>query len=102
MVIGNLLDNAVKFSPQGGRVEVGLARNGGSVRLSVADQGPGIPEEEREAVFARFYQARGNSHGGTGVGLAVVRGLIELHGGHVELASQVGVGSVFTVVLPLG
>ncbi len=99
----NLLDNAVKYNREGGSVEVSLEMGEGEARLSFVDTGIGIPEEDRERVFERFYRvdrARSRETGGTGLGLSIVKHVAELHGGRVELASREGAGSAFTLILP--
>jgi PAS domain S-box-containing protein len=104
-VAWNLLSNAVKFTPPGGRVEVSLRATGTHVLLAVQDSGPGIPEEAVPHVFERFQQADASStrrHGGLGLGLAIVRHLVELHGGTVEAANAPGGGARFEVRLPTG
>jgi signal transduction histidine kinase/CheY-like chemotaxis protein len=105
-VVSNLLDNAVKFTPGGGRIAVRLERTDGRVRISVSDTGPGIPAEFLPHVFERFRQAEGRAttrrHGGLGLGLAIVRHLVELHHGTVRVESPGGGrGTTFTVELPL-
>ena len=103
-VFGNLFSNAVKFNRDGGLVRVELiTRAGGQAAVSVEDTGPGIAPEEREKVFERFYQINreGHSRKGAGIGLWTVREIVRLHGGRVELASEPGQGSRFTVVLSL-
>jgi PAS domain S-box-containing protein len=104
-VMGNLLGNAVKFTPRGGKVEIGLRREGLSARLSVRDSGAGIAPELRERLFEPFSQGTQTlerARGGLGLGLAMVKGLVELHDGTVEVASDgPGRGSEFTVHLPL-
>ena len=103
-VMINLLSNAVKFTPEGGRVSVTCAVNERSISLNVADNGPGIPADKIEAVFEPFVQLeRGltRTTEGTGLGLAISRGLARGMGGDVLLKSEVGVGSVFTVIIPL-
>ena len=100
----NLISNAVKFTPAGGRVRVSFTLRKGSVSLHVADNGPGIPPEKQEAVFEPFVQLdRGltRTTDGTGLGLAISRGLARGMGGDVQVRSDVGVGSVFTVTIPL-
>lgn len=101
--IGNLLDNAVKFSPQGGIVKLHVAVEPTRVRISVSDSGPGIAPEHHARVFERFYRvddARSRATGGTGLGLAIVRHIALLHGGSVEVASAPGEGSTFTFEMP--
>ncbi|HET6898301.1 MAG TPA: ATP-binding protein, partial [Vicinamibacteria bacterium] len=104
-VVWNLVSNAVKFTPQGGRIEVRLRKEGSCLRLSVTDNGKGIEPEFLPHVFERFRQADSSStrpHGGLGLGLAIVRHLVELHGGSVDVASAgEGKGATFTVHLPL-
>jgi signal transduction histidine kinase len=104
-VVHNLLDNAIRHTPAGGTVTVGLETGRGEVRLSVRDTGPGIPPQELERVFDRFTRldpARARGSGGAGLGLAIVRTLVEAHGGRVWATSRVGEGSTFTVALPVG
>jgi len=104
-VVWNLVSNAVKFTPQGGRIEVRLRKEGSCLRLAVTDNGKGIEPEFLPHVFERFRQADSTStrsHGGLGLGLAIVRHLVELHGGTVQAESAgIGQGSTFTVRLPL-
>ena len=99
-VLGNLLGNALKFTPEGGRVEVGAVAEGEEIRCYVADTGPGIPEEQLPHVFDRFWQARRTDRRGLGLGLAIVRGLVEAHGGRVWVESAAGRGSRFHFTLP--
>ena len=99
----NLVDNAVKYSRPGGKVELALARDGAMVRLSVADQGIGITAEAQGRIFDRFYRtddARAHAHKGTGLGLAICKWIVEAHHGRIEVQSKVGEGSRFTVILP--
>jgi signal transduction histidine kinase/DNA-binding response OmpR family regulator len=104
-VVWNLLINAVKFTPRGGRIQVHLQRTNSHVEISVSDTGQGIAPEVLSHVFERFQQADSTStrrHTGLGLGLALVRHLVELHGGAVEAASAgVGKGATFTVKLPV-
>jgi len=104
-VVWNLLSNAMKFTPKGGRVQIRLERINSHVEIIVSDTGAGISSEFLPHVFDRFRQADGSStrtHGGLGLGLAIVRHLVELHGGTVWAESQgVGYGATFTVQLPL-
>ena len=98
-VIYNLVDNAIKYSG-GAAVQVELAMEDGEVVLSVADSGPGIPEEDISRIFERFYRvdkARSRAAGGTGLGLAIVRDTVERRGGTVQAANRPGGGAVFTV-----
>jgi CheY-like chemotaxis protein len=104
-VFWNLLVNAVKFTPEGGQVEVRVERGEGEWRVRVKDSGQGISKEALPHLFERFWQADGSStreHGGLGLGLAIVRHLAELHGGSVEAESAgLGKGATFTVRLPI-
>ena len=103
--IWNLLSNAVKFTPEGGSIEIRIETEHGHVRISVTDNGQGIDAEFLPYVFDRFRQADGSStraHGGLGIGLAIVRHIVELHGGWVSASSQgKGFGSTFTIGLPM-
>ena len=105
-VVWNLLQNAIKFTPEGGRVELRLERADQHVRLIVSDTGKGIEPEFLPAVFDRFSQSdmsRTRRHGGLGLGLSLVKQLVEMHGGTIEAASAgAGQGATFTVTLPLG
>jgi len=98
----NILDNAVKYTPRGGAVSVGLSESGGAVTIAVADSGPGIAPEHREKVFGRFYridEARSRESGGAGLGLAIAKWAVEAMGGRIELESREGSGSTFRIVL---
>ena len=104
-LVGNLLDNAVKYTPAGGRVDVTAAQTDGGVTISVRDTGIGIPHGEVDRIFERFYRvdkARSRRLGGTGLGLAIVKGIVEAHGGAISVETELGKGSTFTVVLPAG
>jgi signal transduction histidine kinase/DNA-binding response OmpR family regulator len=103
-VLDNLMTNAVKFTPEGGRIEVRLWRDGGEVVAEVADTGIGIPREEQQRIFERFYQVESTStrkYGGIGLGLAIVRQILDAHGCAIEVASEPGVGSTFRFRLPV-
>jgi signal transduction histidine kinase len=103
-VLYNLLDNAVKFTPPAGEVTVTAAVAGDRVEVTVTDTGTGIPADRLPFVFERFYRAdpaRARGTGGTGIGLAIVRSVVEAHGGTVRAESEAGVGSAFTFDLPL-
>jgi signal transduction histidine kinase len=101
-VIFNLLSNAVKFTPAGGKVDVSATRANGEVRVSVADTGPGIAPEDRERIFEEFQQSETGEglREGTGLGLALSKRFVELHGGRIWLESELGHGSTFTFALP--
>jgi signal transduction histidine kinase len=103
-VIFNLLSNAVKFTPAGGSVDVHAVQADGEVRVSVADTGPGIAPEDRERIFEEFQQTDAGiqQREGTGLGLALSRRLVELHGGRIWVESEPGEGSTFVFTLPAG
>jgi two-component system phosphate regulon sensor histidine kinase PhoR len=103
-LIYNLLDNAVKYSKPGGTVSLRAEPAGDSVRISVADQGVGIAENDLPRIFERFYRAdksRSNEHPGTGLGLSIVKHIAQLHGGSVKAESELGKGTTISVVLPI-
>lgn len=101
-VLGNLLSNALKFTPEGGKIDCTAQRDAGFVRFSVIDTGPGIPAEELPLLFDRFYQTRDNVHKrkGLGLGLSICKGLVTAHGGRIWVESLPGVGSAFNFTLP--
>jgi signal transduction histidine kinase len=96
-IITNLLANAFRWTPDGGRIALGLEQENGSVAVSVVDSGPGITPEERERIFRPFWSRDGR---GTGLGLAIANELAQALGGRIDLESQVGEGSTFELVLP--
>ena len=102
--VSNLVENAVRYSPENSRVSVTVDGSvDDTVRISVADRGMGIPSEEIERIFERFYRvdpARARATGGTGLGLSIVKHVAASHGGSVEVWSEPGTGSTFTLVLP--
>lgn len=102
-VLLNLLSNAVKFTPEGGRIDVRTAVNEGTVEIAVADTGVGIAPEDQEAIFDEFRQVgtADKKVEGTGLGLALSRKFIELHGGRIWVKSQVGTGTTFTFTIPV-
>jgi signal transduction histidine kinase len=103
-VLFNLLDNAVRLTPSGGRVTVTASRHIGSVDVAVADTGPGISAEDLPRVFERFFRvdaSRSRDDGGTGIGLAIARSVVEAHGGRIWAESEPGKGSTFTFELPV-
>ena len=103
-VLFNLVDNALRFTPPGGEVTIAADRRNGSVEISVADTGVGIPGEHLPKLFERFYRvdpARSREDGGTGIGLAIARSVVEAHGGHIKAESVPGRGSVFSFDLPV-
>ena len=109
-VLNNLMSNAVKFTPEGGEIYIraSVKRMGpglkDEVEVAISDNGPGIPCEELEDIFKRFYQSvhnGGRGQNGTGLGLAIARHIVEAHGGRIWAESQVGCGSVFRFTLPV-
>jgi signal transduction histidine kinase len=101
----NLVSNAVKFTPQHGRITIGAMRLAEAVEISVSDTGIGIAETDREHLFEEFRQVDSDvarEQHGTGLGLALTKRFVELHGGQIRLASKLGKGSVFTLILPIG
>jgi PAS domain S-box-containing protein len=99
----NLLSNAVKFTPEGGKVWVEIQEDAGFARVTVGDTGVGIPHEEQENIFDKFYQVGNTTRGvreGTGLGLSITKELVQMHGGWIEVDSRPGEGSRFTFTLP--
>jgi len=102
-VLSNLMSNAAKFSPEGERVDLSVARRAGFIRISVKDNGPGIPEEFRESIFEKFSQADSSDtrqKGGTGLGLSITKAIVEKHGGAIGFDTVTGKGATFYVDLP--
>ena len=103
-VVYNLLENASKYTQEGGTIRVRLIRSGRDAILTVSDNGPGIPKEDQAHIFDRFYRvdkARSRETGGTGLGLSIVHQMVLMHGGTVSVDSEEGKGSTFTVELPI-
>ena len=98
VLVRNLLDNAIKYTPTGGRVEIGIERAGGNMVLRVADNGPGIPEEDRQRVLDRFYRVPGTETTGSGLGLAIVKSIAEFHGATMSLAQAPQLGGLLVEV----
>ncbi|MBE7212656.1 MAG: HAMP domain-containing histidine kinase, partial [Gluconacetobacter diazotrophicus] len=100
-VFANLLDNAIKYTPEGGRVEVGCTRDGAGLRVTVRDNGIGIPPGEQGRIWERLYRGdRSRSQRGLGLGLSLVKAVVEAHGGRVAVEGRPGGGTVFAVTLP--
>jgi signal transduction histidine kinase len=100
----NILDNAIRYTPSGGLISSSLVRRDGNAVASIVDSGIGIPAEHLPFIFDRFYRvdkARTYAEGGTGLGLAIAVSIAKMHGGEIEVESQVGGGTTFRVVLPL-
>ena len=103
-MIENLIDNAIKYTPTEGSINISLEKIQDTARLTVKDTGIGISYQHQQRIFERFYRvdkARSRELGGTGLGLSIVKNIAEQHGGSVSLKSQPGFGSSFTVLLPL-
>jgi two-component system sensor histidine kinase CiaH len=99
-LVGVLLDNAIRHSPRDGKVAVGLRTSAAGIELAVEDRGPGIPAEELERVFDRYYRARTATAGGVGLGLAIAHWITEGHGGSITAQNRDGGGAQFVVRLP--
>ena len=100
-VFSNLIGNAIKFTPKGGRISVSGKQRGADVYMGVTDTGPGIPAEQLPHVFGQFWQARGADHRGIGLGLAIAKGIVEAHNGRIWVESTIGEGSSFYFTLPV-
>ena len=103
-VVYNLMENAIKYTQEGGAIKVRLIRSGRDAVMTVTDNGPGIPREDQAQIFDRFYRvdkARSRETGGTGLGLSIVHQMVLMHGGSVSVESEEGRGSTFTVELPI-
>jgi signal transduction histidine kinase len=102
-ILANLVDNAVKFSPEGGTVTIAARRSGDAVQVRVVDQGSGVPAGEQERVFRKFYRAEAEQEtGGTGLGLFIARGLATAMGGRLWIDADLGSGTSFVFELPTG
>ncbi len=100
-VFSNLLGNAAKFTPAGGSIRIQASRHGVVCRVTVTDTGPGIDPEQLPHVFDRFWQGRHQSREGAGLGLAIAKGIVEAHGGKIEVQSALGAGATFAFTIPL-
>lgn len=102
--ISNLLDNAIKYTPAGGKIEIITKTQENNLLITVKDNGIGIPAEDLPRIFERFYRvdkSRSREMGGTGLGLAIVKHIIQTLGGEVSVQSEINKGSAFTIKLPL-
>jgi PAS domain S-box-containing protein len=99
--LGNLVGNALKFTPPGGTVRIAAARRGGQVELAVSDTGPGIPPEQLAHLFDRFWQANKRDRRGAGLGLAIAKAIVEAHGGQIQVESELGRGATFRITIPI-
>jgi two-component system, OmpR family, phosphate regulon sensor histidine kinase PhoR len=102
--VGNLIDNAIKYSPENSSVSISSSQNDTTFRIEVQDSGPGIPSEQTERIFERFYRidkGRSRDLGGTGLGLSIVKHIVIAHGGNISVDSSSGSGSTFIITLPL-
>jgi len=100
-LVGNVVGNAIKFTPAKGSVKLEAAPDGDKIVFRVTDTGPGIPADDMPHLFDNFWQARTNDHRGVGLGLAIAKGVVEAHGGTIWCESKVGQGSTFFFTLPL-
>jgi two-component system OmpR family sensor kinase len=102
ILVGNLVDNAIRYTPEGGKVDVTLSDDSSSVILKVEDTGPGIPIEDRERIFERFHRISGNEVQGSGLGLAIVKQVVQRHGALVEIDNgKNGIGTIFSIKFPV-
>ena len=100
-LVSNLVDNALRYSPRGGSVELRARRDAESVTFEVRDSGPGIAAEHQAQLFERFYRVPGSPTGGAGLGLYICREIVEAHGGHIGVESEPGKGAGFWFTLPV-
>jgi signal transduction histidine kinase len=103
LAVTNLLENAIKYSEKDPKISIKIFQENREIKIQISDQGIGIPEQDLEHVFERFYtvdKARSKKLGGTGLGLSLVKTIVEKHGGRISLSSQPGVGSCFTLFFP--
>jgi len=100
-VLANLVSNALKFAPEGGRVQIRAWAEGSEVRFSVTDNGPGIPADEISHLFERYWKGAAESLRGTGLGLFIAKGIVGAHRGRIWVDSKAGEGSTFTFTIPI-
>jgi len=99
-VLTNLVDNAIKFTPEGGAITLKSALGANEVRFSVSDTGPGIAESDRDRIFEPYWQAPATAHLGTGLGLSIAKQIVEQHGGKIWVESTPGEGTTFVFTIP--
>jgi signal transduction histidine kinase len=99
-VLSNLIENAIKFTGEGGLITLSVEVRGDDVELAIADTGPGIPEDQLPHIFDRYFRAPGAGVRGAGLGLSIARGIVEAHGGHMRCESKLGEGTIFAFTLP--
>lgn len=99
-VLGNIISNAIKFTPERGKVHVSLLQSESTVQFAVSDTGTGIPEEQQPYIFDRYWQVKQTAHLGSGLGLSIVKGLVDAHHGKIWIKSRVGEGSTFYIEFP--
>jgi two-component system sensor histidine kinase KdpD len=100
-VLINLLENASKYSPLGSTIDLRCCREASQLIIEVSDRGPGLPPGEEQLIFEKFHRVPNQARTGSGVGLAICRGVVELHGGTITASNRAGGGTVFRVSLPL-
>ena len=101
MMVTNLTDNAIKYTQEGGRIELTALQDGSRILVRVSDNGPGIPEKDRARVFERFYRALGTHVSGNGLGLAIVQRIAEIHHGHIDVKDGLdGQGTTMEISFP--
>jgi len=102
MALSNLMENAAKYSPRGGAIDVTLRAEGGEIIMTVADRGPGVPEDDRERIFEKYYRrAEAATVPGAGLGLYLARRIVAAHGGAIAVGNRPGGGARFVLRLPL-
>jgi signal transduction histidine kinase len=99
-VLANLIDNAIKFTPEGGTITVRSEAGPKEVRFSVSDTGPGIPQSDRERIFEPYWQAPSTAHLGAGLGLSIAKQIVQQHGGKIWVENAEGQGSRFVFIIP--
>ena len=99
-MLSNLVGNAIKFTPEGGRIRIQAERREGEALISVRDTGRGIPEDVLPHIFERYWQPEETRHQGAGLGLSIVKGIVEAHGGRIWVESRPGAGTTFFFTLP--